>query len=641
MSELSTEGLFKSFYFSSGADPTSRKLFRPVVMASFAVNWYLGGDNVVGYHIANIVIHFLTALLLFHTMVALLKTPNEENAQTERLSCFAALLAASLWAVHPIQTQAVTYIVQRMASMAGLFCIAGLYCYVKARQSADQKRMVLYGAGCLLWYLLAIGSKLNAMVLPLAYVLVEITFFQDMSTRERRLKLAGVLIVAGLLVLFLGLTLLAFLKGNPIGYIQNGYDSRPFTLWERLMTEARVLVFYLSQIIYPIPQRLSFMHDIGISHSLISPWTTLVSVAVVCALIGFSILRLPRYRLLSFAILFFFINHTIESSIIPLELVFEHRNYIPSMFLFLPLAYGLTRFIHSNKTQRPGLIRMVAAGTAGLVMFLGLATYSRNHVWGTEERFWLDTLGKSPQSARPYMQLADFYSREGQNDLAMRLYNKSLSLYDPVPKRARALALTNMGLILNNQGDYNGAATLYRQSLEVNPAHEIARYNLVFTLIASGQLDDALQQAEILARMNPTHPYYLNAVGYILIQLDRMMEAESYLVASMSIKPDSPETLINLGFFMSRTGNYPAADSLFRQAYRLAPGNPTALLGLIENSIRTPDPLKAEGYANTLVEHLPVARILAIIDGSSGPKPLYDERLIRMALSNSLKAAVR
>jgi uncharacterized membrane protein len=127
-----------------------------------------------------------------------------------------------------------------------------------------------------------------------------------------------------------------------------------------MLTEPRIVLFYLSQIFYPVPGRLSIVHDVQLSRSLLEPWTTLPAILVVLGLIGFGIWQLRKRPMLSFAVLFFFLNHTVESSIIGLELIYEHRNYLPSLFLFAPVAMGLQYLVDHFRHQRYGFQRVVA-----------------------------------------------------------------------------------------------------------------------------------------------------------------------------------------------------------------------------------------------------------------------------------------
>ena len=250
-----------------------RRMYRPVPMLTFALNWYIGKDNVIGYHIVNNTIHLVTTFFLFLTVLNLFMSPNLKT-KYQGSEYAIAFLSAILWAVNPVQTQAVTYIVQRMASLAAMFYIIGIYFYLKTRLSSPGYKRFLFIAGCLLSFILALGSKQNTATFPIALAIIEILFFQNLKDRSTRRKVSLSLTICGA-VMTVFLTIL-YIKGN-IAHFLDGYENRMFTLRERLLTEPRIIIYYISQIFYPMATRLSLVHDINISTSLLKPWTTICS----------------------------------------------------------------------------------------------------------------------------------------------------------------------------------------------------------------------------------------------------------------------------------------------------------------------------------------------------------------------------
>ena len=213
---------------------------------------------------------------------------------------------------------------------------------LESTQCTDRGEKGVFFGFCFLSFMLAVGSKQNTATLPLACLLIEVVFItnpeiwkQDKAQWMRIGTLAGLAVLLGLLLLFW--------QTNPISTIMDGYRIRPFTMGERLLTEFRVLVFYLYQIFYPVPGQFSILHDITLSTSLFDPWTTSAAVVMIGVLFITAFYTVRRHPLVCFAILFYFLGHSIESTILPLELVFEHRNYLPSLFMFLPVASGLKR----------------------------------------------------------------------------------------------------------------------------------------------------------------------------------------------------------------------------------------------------------------------------------------------------------
>ena len=331
LNDLQPDTLVQTFFASiDNGRYQGEQIYRPISCLTFALNWYFGKNHVTGYHIVNITIHFITASILFLTISNLFNSPNLKSTREEN-QYFISLLTAVLWAASPIQTQAVTYIVQRMTLLACMFYILGIYFYIKARTGTSLSIRMIFYAGCAAAFLLGLGSKENTITLPAALLLVEMIFFQNLGHKKQKIiLLSGLAIVAGL-IFFLGIQL--FTNGNTLAFL-SGYEIRSYSPLERLLTEFRVVIFYLSQIFYPDSNRLSIAHDITISTSIFSPWTTFPSILVVLFLIIFSLTQVSKRPILAFGILFYFLNHLIESTILPLEIIFEHRNYLPSLFLF-------------------------------------------------------------------------------------------------------------------------------------------------------------------------------------------------------------------------------------------------------------------------------------------------------------------
>ena len=385
----------------------------------------------MGYHIVNFLIHFLSAAFLFFAILYLLETPNLKEKFSKRRN-FIAFLSATLWAIHPIQTQAVTYIVQRMASMAAMFYILSILCYIKCRMSGASLHRIFCLLGCVLTFLLALGSKENAAMLPASLLLIELTCYKKFNWRfSKKIYFWGSVVIG---VIILILTVWFFSPDITFSWL-NGYRNRPFTLTERILTEPRIVLFYLSQILFPLPNRLSVEHDVILSTSFFQPWTTLPAILLTLLLMGLGISQIRKRPIIALAVLFFFLNHIIESTVIPLELVFEHRNYLPSMFLFLPIATGFKWLYDYCAAKKQPLTGILFGLLVLLMVSLGIGTYTRNLAWATEVSLWRDAMKKAPQSARPLTILAcQLYYGPAATSC---LYNEALRIYE----NARTLSL--------------------------------------------------------------------------------------------------------------------------------------------------------------------------------------------------------
>ena len=521
-----------------------KRITRPLAMLSFALNWYLHGSDLVGYHLVNIGIHFAAAVLLYMTILELLRQAPVLKNRYAGSRQFIALLATVLWAANPIQTQAVTYIVQRMTAMVALFYMLALYFYIRGRTCPAGSRRWAWWLGTAASFVAGMASKENAALFPFAVILVEVIFFQDLSrsdVRRRWLWIAGIVTV----VFVIGSSTL-FLNGE-VSRILKGYDERTFTLTERLLTQPRVLWLYLSLLVYPIPSRLTPEYDITLSTGLIQPWTTLPAILGLFLLVAIGIFFIRRNPLVSFGLLFFLLNHAIESSIIPLEIVFEHRNYLPAMFLFLPVAAGFKHLLDGYRVRRRGM-HGVMVGFGILVMIgWGMGTHIRNMDWATEETLWRDAITKAPHSYRALHNLAwGHFERTGQLENAYRIYQKARGLKMHNRMNA-ALPLNNMANIQYVLGDYESAATLWQEALTYAPDHPDYLYRYALALTKTGDYDRAMSYADGLIATGRFKSDSESLKGRLLLLQGKPEQALDDSPAGISTQPPSPDFIVSPG----------------------------------------------------------------------------------------------
>jgi protein O-mannosyl-transferase len=561
-----------------------KEIYRPVPMLTFALNWYVGKDKVFGYHVVNNMIHLVTTIFLFLTVLNLLMSPNLKG-KYQGNEYTIAFLAAILWAVNPIQTQAVTYIVQRMASLAALFYIIGIYFYLKIRRSAPGSHRLLFIAGCLLSFFLALGSKENAVTFPIAIACIEILFYQDLSNRITRRKVALALTIS--VVFMAAFLVLLYIKGD-IARILKGYERRTFTPGERLMTEARIIIYYLSQIFYPIAFRLSLVHDIHISTSFFKPWTTIPAILAIISLLGIGFSQTIKRPIVALAILFYFMNQAIESTIIPLELIFEHRNYLPSFFLFFPIATGLVWITNYFRRKNPFIQKLLVVSVAGLILSFTAGTIARNKAWATEKTLWEDCIKKAPEMARPYHNLAYYHYRKiGDVNKAMALYKISLSKKYPSSKTGHAYTFNCMATIYFDKGDYKSSIKFLQKAIETKPDYETAYYNIALVYVRTGRFSKALENVDWLLAKRKKSSDLLETKGFVLLTAGRLNEAISYLKLALEMDLSNEKTHLYMGVALSLKGEYRKADTFLKNAYRLSPDDIFVQFARIENSVRS------------------------------------------------------
>jgi hypothetical protein len=436
---------------------------RPLPVISLAINYYFNKENVIGYHIFNISIHILTGIFLFlFFKVTLEFLPEKKLTEATRIVSF---FAALIWLVHPLQIQSVTYIIQRMNSMAALFYILSMLLYIHARLSKISWKKYLLFTCCLISALLAVSSKENAAMLPLFIILYEWFFIQDLdiSWLKRQIPL-----ILGVTV-FLIIISFIYLGNNPIDNLLSRYSSRDFTLYQRVLTQFRVVVFYISLLIFPDPSRLNLEHDFSLSYSFIDPITTILSLCILIALMCISVWLAKRERLLSFAILWYLGNLILESSVIPLEIIFEHRNYLPSTLLCLLGTTAVIRFIRVKRQQ---IILLCI-----IVVLFSFWTFRRNYIWSDKILFLEDAITKAPNNIRTNYNLASALTEKNRYSEAIVHFERVLQL-DPHDAKSH----NNLGVLLFELGRRDEAIREFKEALRIQPDYARARFHLRLAL---------------------------------------------------------------------------------------------------------------------------------------------------------------
>ena len=614
--QLTPRALAATLFAEPTADGSSKSvLYRPLACLTFGLNWYAGQSNVFGYHLVNVGIHLLTAFFLFISILSLYRTPGLQKRPDDE-AYFVALLATVLWAVNPIQTQAVTYIVQRMASMAAMFYIIGLFCYLTARQSNGKIRQAACFSCAAGAFLCALASKESAITFPLALLLLEVIFFQELTEKKNKRIWLGVFAVATLALMVAGTLFL--LRGEPLK-ILDGYQSRPFTLWQRLMTEPRVLCFYLSQLFYPVPTRLSIAHDIIYYTSPIRPWTTLPAILAVFFLMGLACRQMRRRPMLSFAILFFFLNHAVESSVLPLELIFEHRNYLPSMFLFVPVAIGLLWMLNFYRAKKSALYPVLIAFIVLLVAGLGWGTHVRNMAWATKKSLWEDALKKAPGSMRPYTTLAtSYFEKIGDHQTALKLYQKSLGKISSRKKDSTIVAMQNMARIYYGKNRYDKAIEIWSEAVK-REDHRLLRSSLAQAYAATKDWEKALAELDHLLAKWPDYPQYNFLKGIFLIKVQRYDDAIFHLRKALKGKYNLSKTLANIGIAYYCKQDFRKAERFFKWSAANANKTPEYLLWLLAVNLKMNDIKDVKYYSEALIKAVSVYELYSWFDLISQP----------------------
>lgn len=373
---------------------------RPVAMGSFALTTWLFGADSFSFKLGNLIIHLLCGWLGW----AVLRRVLARDARLAPHAELLAALAAAFWLLHPLQVSTVLYAVQRMAQLSTLFTLAAVWFYLVARQQLIDGHRRAAWLNLFLGFpaMLALGilSKQNAAVAPAVCLVLELAYF-NRSTRTGRS-------VGAFFGLFLALPLLGVVALLAIApdKLLGTYSEWDFTLWERLLTQPRALIDYLGMLLFPRgPLMGLYTDDFAVSHSLLSPPSTLLALLALTAISFASIALRKRAPSLFAGWFFFLVAHSVESGFLPLEMYYEHRNYLPSLGLFLAVL-GLLALVPKFETNvfSPRKLALLAASGFALVLCVG--ALGRVLVWQDMGNIVQLGIKAHPESLRARFDLA-------------------------------------------------------------------------------------------------------------------------------------------------------------------------------------------------------------------------------------------
>jgi Flp pilus assembly protein TadD len=378
---------------------------RPLPSVTFAIDWWRGDGSPRAFQWTNLAIHAVTAIAVFGLLYLVLS----QLEWSRRFVGVAAFAGAAIWSCHPIQIQSVTYVVQRMTSLAALFTVLTVIFYIFGRVSRSRQKWLFFAVAGLCWGL-GLVSKETAAIAPFLVLLAEYGVIRHNRLLIRQRADIAVLSIPAIVVVLVAADLITGV--GPVSRVfLSGYEIRDFTMAERLLTQPRVIGFHLSQFIWPLPGRFSLEHDFTLSTGVASPVSTLFAMLALGAWISlgtWSLFR-PRLRTVGFFLLWFPASLVIESSFIPLEMIFEHRMYLPSVALA-----GLVALIIGLTLQRmPRSMPVMIAGSTAAIIFLVVSSAQRVPEWRTQVMLNQSTVKNAPNSARAWGQLAAALRQEG------------------------------------------------------------------------------------------------------------------------------------------------------------------------------------------------------------------------------------
>jgi hypothetical protein len=504
----------------------SGPLRRPVAMFSFAVNQVSAGEtSAFSLKLLNVLIHLMVGALVYLLSQNLVKLAFPELNRLK--SSWVALLAAGIWLLHPLHVSTVLYAVQRMTQLSALFSMAGLLLFVHYRQrwASDGAGLGEF-VGAALWLslllLAAVYSKENGLLMLPLIVVIEVCFFRGRWGRVERPALRYTA-VALLCLYGAAMVAAAFV---PPDFISQRFNGREFTLEERVLTQSRILWHYLGWLALPDLSAMGFQHDdIPLSRGMLAPVTTVLSILGWLSVILLGITLRKRYPLLLFGLLFYLVGHSMESSILPLEMVYEHRNYLPSMGICLVLASVLLVPALNSAQFNPRLVLL------GVPLILGLLLWVRVDTWSDELRLMGVNATNHPQSSRSSYFYANalldhFYQRE-QLGLSPEEARESLitarvyfeRMYQSNPRDVAALVMlhsldSQFAASAENGVDWFAKLEELLSSRVLQPSDYNALGALISCINAGGCAVEHQRVVDMLAALRERFPRNVSFLGY-------------------------------------------------------------------------------------------------------------------------------
>ncbi|MBW1742199.1 MAG: tetratricopeptide repeat protein [Deltaproteobacteria bacterium] len=521
---------------------------------TFSVNYYFGQWNTIGYHLFNLMIHIGSAVCCYSLVLLTLRTPRLKNRPIEHKSAL-ALLAALIFLSHPVQTEAVTYVWQRVESLAAFFYLLSLTFYVKSRLDSDgeQSSFLLdssssYMTSCLLAYACAM-TKETAVTLPAMIIVYEIVFFENFSKRARQVMLRCLPFLCLLIVVP------ALAHMSPVVTKNLLYESPPLGTY--VLTQTRVIATYLRLLVWPTGQNLDY--DFPLSESLLEP-EVMGSILLIMSVVTLGILVRRSSPLIAFGIIWFFVTLSPTSSIVPLpDVIFEHRLYLPLVGFVFVLA-GM-RVISEKRA------RMVTTVLIIMILIFSASTYRRNSIWRNDLILWQDTVEKSPHKARPRANLATSYIEIEEYDKALAELSHAISL-----KPDYAVAYENVGVAYFHTKAYQPAIAAFQKAIELDP-NQASAYNARGEAYARLEKNDlAIKDFHKALSINPYHLSARNNFGLMLAEKGEYLKAIAEFETVVRLEPNHREASFNLARAYTLSGQVGKATRQYEKIIELEPG---------------------------------------------------------------------
>jgi Tfp pilus assembly protein PilF len=549
-------------FFRGGSGPFAS---RPLLHATVAINYYLGGTDTRGYHALNLALHLINAVLLYFLVVI----TGRHIGFKEGAGRLAGFLASLLFTVHPLQTEAVTYIVSRSVLFSTTFYLSGIILFFRAVTS--EKRRSVYIAGLFAVSLLGMASRENFAMFPLMLVLYDLLFISRFSAREAAGHYRAYIPVLVTLGYFV------FLAANNTYVRSPGLPGWGIEPLEYIYTQFNVHATYLRLLVLPINQNLDY--DYPIARALFE-LPTLLSFMGYLGLWAAGILLVKKRPMVSFGVLWFVVTLVPISfavAFMGLRLgnpIFEHRAYLPSAGAIVAAVWGLVVLTEKSEALRKGAVSLLVA----LAVVFSIAAYVRNGVWRSEVSLWSDVVEKAPNNAMAYGNLGAAYSTEGRYDLAVKYFRLQMRLHKerghykrgPISGRERPEAGADPKSLHGR--DVKTAIEYFETAIDMDPGNAAAHNNLGMLYRKEGRTDKAIEHYEAALGLEPDNAeFHTNLANAYDIE-GRTDKAIEHYKEAIRLMPEYALAHYNLGIAYINKGQPDKAREELRRALEIEPG---------------------------------------------------------------------
>ena len=488
---------------------------------TFLLNYKIAGWNLALYHITNLLLHILTTFFVWRLVLLIFETPRFKESYISTHKKYIALFCALIFLTHPIQTQAVTYIVQRFTALAALFYILSVYFFIKARI----KKSLSFFIFSIFSMLLAFWSKENAFSIPVMLIVCELYFFSNFRKFINLKFIALWIFFFAVCIKFIfQLVSLSDAFGKKVTFAGENITSQNY-----LISQFGILIRYLKLLIIPVGQSID--HYESPINNIFEP-SVVAGIIVLSFIVILAVITFRKYRLISFSIAWFLVSMSVESSFIPIQdLMVEHRLYLPTFGFSLFITLIIYYFSRNKIAKKWPYVFVI------LILIYGVMTFARNNVWISKVSIWLDAVKKNSNNDRALTNLGGAYSKDKNYKQAQYYLDKSLSIN---PKNPDALVIK--GALIGQQGQLDEALDLFYRALELFPNHIGAYSNIAVIYYKQEKYDEAANVYKKILEISPDNVTVYEMLSYVLVLGGQEEEAKEYMQKAIRLDSSSVDT---------------------------------------------------------------------------------------------------